>query len=833
MRIPITIYLLAISVLAGCGGGGGSSGDSANTGSASAVAAAPSEPAITYYSTAQPILERYCVSCHQEGGIAPFALETHSQVKSKLSAMVYVLEADTMPPQGFAHHSDEEGQLLLQWLEKGAPLGSPGDAPALVTSEFTYHADVRPIVEEKCVKCHEVDGIAPFPLETYEQVRDVAAAAAFSIENGTMPPWPPTPGYTPFKDERRLDDEEKYALLQWLASDMPEGNPASYVAPGISAPEQIDYDLELPLPQAYTPTLYPDDHRCFAIPWPKDEFSYVTAVDVVPDVVAEVHHVIVSIADPEDADLYYAAGGEDGRPGWFCLGAGGVEGAPLPRQIGGWVPGAGREPAPAGTGIGVEPGSVMVVQMHYNTLSTEPRPDQSTVLLATADEVERPSRSFLLTNPQWLRDGVMHIPADDPNVHFEATFPTNVLAAIFGDPVGLEAKDPWVIHQGFLHMHNLGKSGRTTLLRSDGTEQVLLDIRVWDFNWQTSYNFEQEVLVQPGDRIKLECAWDNSQENQDFVEGKQLQTKDVDWGDGTQDEMCLMSVLMTKPLTGYDYTPRINVRLESPSYRQEFVPGDLVPLKLVLNNFSLHDPDEHNHMDPGQHEDPDHSDPGADHGGVYEGHYHIYLDTDDDAAEHLTAWDDLYYYELPADIEPGLHTLRLSLRGSDHHALGIEREVTIEVVEDRTQNRVHLTDANAWQPLAEANDSFPDHRPSELECPENSYYPEGDALEVETGYCNYLSLTQPSQAEILEGDTLHLVLWHGDLGAVERATGHAAITIDGNLVWEETVDIPSRARIFDVRIPIDFDAPEGASIEYHLHNHGFNSWTLLQLEVER
>ena len=46
-------------------------------------------------------------------------------------------------------------------------------------------------------------------------------------------------------------------------------------------------------------------------------------------------------------------------------------------------------------------------------------------------------------------------------------------------------------------------------------------------------------------------------------------------------------------------------------------------------------------------------------------------------------------------------------------------------------------------------------------------------------------------------------------------------------------DIPAPAAIYDLRVPLDFDAPAGSTVEYHLHNHGFNAWTLLQLEVER
>jgi hypothetical protein len=45
--------------------------------------------------------------------------------------------------------------------------------------------------------------------------------------------------------------------------------------------------------------------------------------------------------------------------------------------------------------------------------------------------------------------------------------------------------------------------------------------------------------------------------------------------------------------------------------------------------------------------------------------------------------------------------------------------------------------------------------------------------------------------------------------------------------------MPTSADIYDLRIPVDFNAPLGSKVEYHLHNHGYNTWTLLRLEVER
>jgi mono/diheme cytochrome c family protein len=819
------IFLLGS--LAACGGGSGGGGSSAATSDAADTQSAGSLPSPSWYDTGKPLLERYCVACHSAGGVAPFALETYQQALGKRSALVYVLESDSMPPPGFADLQAQERSVLREWLDAGAPRGDPSQTPLPVADDaYTYHADVRPLLERHCTGCHMDGGIGPFALDSYERVVAVAAAAAFAVENGSMPPWPPTPGYTRIEHPRALPAEEKYILLSWLQGDLAEGNPAEYVAGEVQAEtDPPDFNLELPLPQAYTPTLRPDDHRCFAIEWPLDEFAYVTDVDVVPDQVKEVHHVIVSIAEPEDASIYYAADGEGGRPGWYCLGAGGVDGAPLPRQIGGWVPGGGREIAPKGTGVGVRPGSVLVVQMHYNTLVAEPTPDQSTILVATTDEVQRPASGFLITDPRWLAPGGMPIAAGEQDAQHQVTFPARILARVFGQQAEVGATDPWVLHNGFIHMHNLGKSGRITLQRADGTEQVLLDIRNWDFNWQGTYRFAREQLVQPDDRIKLECSWDNSQANQPFVDGEQLTTQYVEWGDGTQDEMCLMSVFMTLPREGYDYSYGPTLHIESPAYRQAFTPGGLIPLRLLLTNFTLQEPGQAAHDDAAGHANAG--------GSANAGHYHVYLDAEDDSADHLTAWDDNYYFQLPEDLAPGPHRLRVDLRGHDHEALGVSQTVEFEVVEENAAGQSELVDVASWNEQGRASDPLAAHRPAQVSCPANSWYEEDGALEVETGYCNYLSLVQPSKTDILPGDRLHLVLWHGDLAFEETATAHVAISIGGELVWEQAVKIPTEAEIFDVKVPLDFDAPAGTPVEYHLHNHGYNTWTLLRLEIER
>jgi hypothetical protein len=87
-------------------------------------------------------------------------------------------------------------------------------------------------------------------------------------------------------------------------------------------------------------------------------------------------------------------------------------------------------------------------------------------------------------------------------------------------------------------MHTRGIGGRVDLIRgaaAGGQTECLLDIPRWDFHWQGGYGFQQPKTYNPGDQIHLECHWDNSKGS-----------TDVNWGEGTGDEMCLTGFYITQ-----------------------------------------------------------------------------------------------------------------------------------------------------------------------------------------------------------------------------------------------------------------------------------------------
>ena len=132
----------------------------------------------------------------------------------------------------------------------------------------------------------------------------------------------------------------------------------------------------------------------------------------------------------------------------------------------------------------------------------------------------------------------MEIPAGEPDVEHVFAF----------DPTGVMGEGgPLTVYTATLHMHLLGKSGHLSVERADGSSECLLRIDEYDFNWQGSYGLREPVTIDPGDQLRLECHHDNSPENQPFIDGERAEPVDVEWGEGTRDEMCLGVFLVAEP----------------------------------------------------------------------------------------------------------------------------------------------------------------------------------------------------------------------------------------------------------------------------------------------
>jgi len=141
-----------------------------------------------------------------------------------------------------------------------------------------------------------------------------------------------------------------------------------------------------------------------------------------------------------------------------------------------------------------------------------------------------------------------------------------------------------------------------------------------------------------------------------------------------------------------------------------------------------------------------------------------------------------------------------------------------------------------WQPVEDAADDPFDHRPAETACDESGYQAEllaGESVfSVETRDCAYLTATQPSLVALSQGDLLKVRLWHFALTSTEAsAEAHVALALDGEVVWEKTLDIPTEAGLLSDTWRAERPLPAGTPVHLHVHNHGENSYSLIELSV--
>lgn len=409
---------------------------------------------------------------------------------------------------------------------------SSASGPAAAPAGPTYYRDVKPILDAKCTGCHTEGGIAPFSLTTFEPAKAQAAAIKAAVSLGIMPPWPPAKGCTDYEDDRSLSDDEIETIKQWAGSGAAEGDARDATPATPSEGHLSRVDRTLTLPEPFAPVLAPDDYRCFVLDLPETTTRYITGMGVEPGNRSIVHHVIAFLAPPDKVAEYQALDDADPALGYPCFGGPGGEGRL--NWMGAWVPGSGQgRDFPAGTGIEVPPGSKVVVQIHYNVQTPQPAPDTTKLLLALSDTVEKKAVIMPFTDPKWVTAKTMSIPAHMMGVSYGfALDPTPVFGIITGG--AFESGKPLTVYSAGLHMHTRGTRAKTTIQRQGGGEECMLGIDHWNFHWQGSYNFTKPKTLNPGDQLQLECQWDNPG------------ATDLNWGEGTGDEMCLGTYYVTQ-----------------------------------------------------------------------------------------------------------------------------------------------------------------------------------------------------------------------------------------------------------------------------------------------
>ncbi|HXS15653.1 MAG TPA: chromate efflux transporter [Polyangiaceae bacterium] len=148
------------------------------------------------------------------------------------------------------------------------------------------------------------------------------------------------------------------------------------------------------------------------------------------------------------------------------------------------------------------------------------------------------------------------------------------------------------------------------------------------------------------------------------------------------------------------------------------------------------------------------------------------------------------------------------------------------------QTLVPLAQLADFMPLDGHQDPLEPHRPSTVDCSDLvGWYIEDDALEVNTGECNYLAAGAPADVAVSQGTVINTTISYYDLTSEQPASAHIALLINDELLWEQTISVPAPARVMELSVPAPVDIKRGDLVSFHLHNHGQNSYKLQALRV--
>jgi hypothetical protein len=348
------------------------------------------------------------------------------------------------------------------------------------------------------------------------------------------------------------------------------GHAGSYSVPPAAPLRDGERFVNLTMPEAYTPTAPnggTDEYRCFLVDPKLTSAQYLTGSQFLPQNATIVHHAIFFRISPTDADRARRVDARTPGEGWTCFGNSGVSDDAA--WVAAWAPGMNETLLQPGLGYSMPPGSMLVMQIHYNLLATGGKAggsDQSGIRLRLADGAAkmRPLQTALLPAPVELpctatESGplcdrkaavadVVHRFGDEAGATIEGL---NQQCNGGRPPVAgvIQHCDRPVPQGGTIyavagHMHLLGRSIKIELNPGTPNAQTLLDVPTYNFDDQSIRPLAHPVTVKPGDALRVTCTHDAGLRKL-LPQLRTQPARYVVWGDGTSDEMCLGLVIWT------------------------------------------------------------------------------------------------------------------------------------------------------------------------------------------------------------------------------------------------------------------------------------------------
>ncbi|MDZ4371666.1 MAG: hypothetical protein U1C74_09635 [Phenylobacterium sp.] len=386
---------------------------------------------------------------------------------------------------------------------KMALAGAPIDFPArsIDKTKISYAKDVAPIIEAKCVACHQEGGIGPFAMTSYEMVKGFSPMIREVLRTDRMPPYNADPHVGKFSDDKNLKPEEIKTLVHWIEGGAPRGECADPLTGKrhVAADWPLGKpDLILNIPAFNVPASGVVDYQRPATPNPLTEGKWIRATTVKPGDRQSVHHILTGWMSEMPAD------GKSSETRWRG-------------SVGGYAVGAESTVFDSNVGTYLPPGGAVGFQMHYTPYGKE-AVDNSQIGVYFHDKA-----------PELMMRSVVVI---DTSISIAPN------TARHKETAYVEFPNDALLYAAFPHAHYRAYSNDLWIQYPDGKKKLLLTLPRYDFNWQRAYTFAEPIKIPAGSRIIANYIYDNSKQNPANPDP----TIRVTWGEQSHEEMLFTSL---------------------------------------------------------------------------------------------------------------------------------------------------------------------------------------------------------------------------------------------------------------------------------------------------
>ena len=381
----------------------------------------------------------------------------------------------------------------------GARIDFPGRSAVAKAGfeKISYSRTIVPILEAKCVACHQEGGIAPFAMNGYPMVKGFAPMIRETIRTDRMPPWDVDPKVGHFKNDKSLTPDEIKTLVHWVEAGAPRGDgPDGLATTRHVAPEWPlgKPDLIIDIPSYKIPASGVVDYQYPVMDNPLTEGRWLKASTARVDQRQGVHHILSG----------YIPAGQDKLGGMANWGG----------SVGGYTVGMESIVQPAGIGSYIPGGGSIGYQMHYTPFGKEVLSTQQIGLyFYKPDELPK-----LIMRENTIVQMFIKIPPN-AEAHKEVSY--------------LDFPHDALLYSAVVHAHYRGTYSNLRIRYPNGTEKQLLNVPRYDFNWQRMYEFAEPIKVPAGSKLIATYIYDNSKRNPANPDPN----KEVVWGDQSFEEM--------------------------------------------------------------------------------------------------------------------------------------------------------------------------------------------------------------------------------------------------------------------------------------------------------